>query len=138
MATQIVIKKYSIYASIFIATGIGLGAIGAHALEGVPQITPKNIESWKTGVLYQLLQGLGLLAILLIANQLKITSIKGILIVHILGTVLFSVSIYLLVLNSVWQLTWLKYAMVALTPLGGVLMILGWLLFVIKLVKLKT
>ncbi len=138
MATQIVIKKYSIYASIFIATGIGLGAIGAHALEGIPQITLKNIESWKTGVLYQLLQGLGLLAILLIANQLKITSIKGILIVHILGTVLFSVSIYLLVLNSVWQLTWLKYAMVALTPLGGVLMILGWLLFVIKLVKLKT
>jgi uncharacterized membrane protein YgdD (TMEM256/DUF423 family) len=138
MATQIVIKKYSIYASIFIATGIGLGAIGAHALEGVPQITPKNIESWKTGVLYQLLQGLGLLAILLIANQLKITSIKGILIVHILGTVLFSVSIYLLVLNSVWQLTWLKYAMIALTPLGGVLMIVGWLLVVVKLVKLKT
>jgi uncharacterized membrane protein YgdD (TMEM256/DUF423 family) len=138
MATQIVIKKYSIYASIFIATGIGLGAIGAHALEGVPQITPKNIESWKTGVLYQLLQGLGLLAILLIANQLKITNIKGILFVHILGTVLFSVSIYLLVLNSVWQLTWLKYAMIALTPLGGVLMIVGWLLVVVKLVKLKT
>jgi uncharacterized membrane protein YgdD (TMEM256/DUF423 family) len=138
MANQIIIKKYSIYASILIATGIGLGAIGAHALEGVTQITPKNIESWKTGVFYQLLQGLGLLAIVLIANQLKIISIKGILIVHILGTVLFSVSIYLLVLNSVWQLTWLKYVMIALTPLGGMLMILGWLLFVIKLTKLKT
>jgi uncharacterized membrane protein YgdD (TMEM256/DUF423 family) len=138
MLTQTEIKKYSILASIFIATAIGLGAIGAHALEGVPQITPKNIESWKTGVLYQLLQGLGLFAILLIVIQLKILNIKGILVIHILGTVLFSVSIYLLVLNSVWQQVWLKYAMVALTPLGGVLMIVGWLLFVIKLVNLKT
>jgi uncharacterized membrane protein YgdD (TMEM256/DUF423 family) len=102
------------------------------------KLHPKTLKVGKRECLYQLLQGLGLLAILLIANQLKIASIKGILIVHILGTLLFSVSIYLLVLNSVWQLTWLKYAMIALTPLGGVLMIVGWLLVVIKLVKLKT
>lgn len=138
MITEKDIKKYGIYGALFIATAIGLGAIGAHALEGVTQITSKNIESWKTGVHYQLIQGLGLFIILFIAHHLKITSIKGILAIHILGTLLFSVSIYLLVLNSVWQQIWLKYAMIALTPLGGILMIIGWLLIVVKLVKLKV
>ncbi len=137
MITENQIIKYSIYGALFITTAIGLGAIGAHALEGVTQITPKNIESWKTGVQYQLIQGIGLFIIVFLASHLKLTSIKSVLYIHITGTLLFSFSIYLLVLNAVWQQLWLKYAMIALTPLGGVLMIIGWLLLVVKLAKLK-
>lgn len=131
------IRTYSIFAALMIAFAIGLGAIGAHALEGIEQISPKNIESWKTGVLYQLFQGLGLLVIIVLSYVLKLTAIKAIVNIHILGTLLFSVSIYLLVLNAVWQQMWLKYAMIALTPIGGVLMIIGWLLLVYKLAKHK-
>lgn len=137
MITENQIIKYSSYGALFIATAIGLGAIGAHALEGVTQITPKNIESWKTGVQYQLIQGIGLFIIVFLTSHLKLTSIKSVLYIHITGTLLFSLSIYLLVLNAIWQQLWIKYAMIALTPIGGVLMIIGWLMLVVKLAKLK-
>ena len=66
------LNKIAVTSFVFVITGIALGAIGAHALEKVPGILPKNIESWKTGVLYQLFQGLGILILIILTQFWKL------------------------------------------------------------------
>ncbi len=129
------LKTNTIIAFIFVILGITLGAIGAHALENVPGILPKHIESWKTGVLYQLFQGLGLLILIVLTQFWKLEKTKLALNIITIGTILFSCSIYLLVLNHNWNINAVKYAMIPLTPIGGVLMITGWCLFLVKVLK---
>lgn len=131
-------KTNVIIAFIFIILGITFGAIGAHALENVPGILPKHIESWKTGVLYQLIQGLGILLLVALTQFWKLEKTKSAINIITIGTILFSMSIYILVLNHSWNITAIKYAMIPITPLGGVLMIVGWCLFLVKLLKSRT
>lgn len=129
------LKTTVILAFIFIIMGITFGAIGAHALEKLPGILPKHIESWKTGVLYQLIQGLGLLILVILTQFWKLEKTKLALNIISIGTILFSCSIYVLALNHNWNINAVKYAMIPITPLGGVLMIVGWCLFLMKVVK---
>ena len=97
-----------------------LGAWGAHGLAEV--LGDHALISWQTGVDYQLLH-----AILLFAIGIKQASgepgfrivISGAFI--LLGTLMFSGSIYSMLLLS-WDWMW------PITPLGGVCLILGWLL----------
>ena len=131
-------KSFLTYAIILIATGVALGAIGAHALENLVekgQLTLDNIDSWKTGVLYQLLMAGGLILMILLEKVFSISSIKTPLWILTIGVSLFSFSIYILVLNHMWEITAIKYAMVALTPIGGILMIFAWLSFLLKVRK---
>ncbi len=132
MELDIKYKPIVIIALLFVSLGIALGAIGAHGLEGIEQISNKNIESWKTGVLYQLFQGLGLLVLVLFSQFFKVEKVKLSLSIITIGTFLFSFSIYVLVLNNIWNINALKYAMIPLTPIGGLLMILGWVVFLGK------
>jgi uncharacterized membrane protein YgdD (TMEM256/DUF423 family) len=135
MELDIKYKPIVIIALLFVTLGIALGAIGAHGLEGIEQISNKNIESWKTGVLYQLFQGLGLLVLVLFSQFFKVEKVKLSLSIITIGTFLFSFSIYVLVLNNIWQIDWIKYAMIPLTPIGGLLMILGWVVFLGKVIR---
>ena len=96
-----------------------LGAWGAHGLTEV--LGEHALMSWQTGVDYQLLH-----AILLFAIGIKQASgepglrivISGAFI--LLGTLMFSGSIYSMLLLS-WDWLW------PITPLGGLFLILGWL-----------
>ncbi len=135
MELDIKYKPIVIIAILFVSLGIALGAIGAHGLEGIEQITDKNIESWKTGVLYQLFQGLGLMVLVLFSQFFKVDKVKLSLRVITIGTFLFSFSIYILVLNNIWNINALKYAMIPLTPIGGLLMIFGWIVFLGKVIR---
>ena len=128
-------RTNTIIAFFFIILGIGLGAIGAHALENVTGILPKHIESWKTGVLYQLFEGLGVLILILLSQFWKLTKTKLAINIITIGTILFSLSIYFLVLNHNWNINAVKYVMIPLTPIGGVLMIIGWILFLVRVIK---
>ncbi len=105
---------------LMIATTIALGAMGAHTLEG--SISPRYLEVWKTASLYFALNGLGLLAIARIAPTIKGLHIKLI----ILGSFIFSVSLWILALNEILSPALRKLG--AITPVGGVLMIVGWTL----------
>jgi uncharacterized membrane protein YgdD (TMEM256/DUF423 family) len=87
--------KHIIIAFLFVILGITFGAIGAHALEKVPGILPKHIESWKTGVLYQLFQGLGIILLVVLTQLWKLEKTKLALNIIIIGTILFSCSIYI-------------------------------------------
>lgn len=99
------------------ASGIALGAFGAHALRA--RLDPAALATWNTAVLYHLVHALALLALALFARATG----RPVLLPSTLfaaGIVLFSGSLYLLALTS-WR--WLG----PLTPLGGVAFIAGWL-----------
>ena len=105
---------------LMIATTVALGAMGAHTLEDA--ISARYLEVWKTASLYFALNGLGLLAIGNIAPTIKGLHIKLI----ILGSLIFSVSLWILALNEILSPALRKLG--AITPVGGVLMIVGWTL----------
>jgi len=87
--------------------------------------SPAQLTVWQTAVLYHLIHGLGLLAIAALAAHLGGLSgsrpLRLAVWCLLLGLVLFSGSLYLLVLTNT---PWLG----AVTPIGGVAFILGWLL----------
>jgi uncharacterized membrane protein YgdD (TMEM256/DUF423 family) len=105
---------------LMIATSIALGAMGAHTLEG--SISARYLEVWKTASLYFALNGLGFIAIANISPSIKGLYIKLI----ILGSFIFSVSLWILALNEIISPALRKLG--AITPVGGVLMIVGWIL----------
>jgi uncharacterized membrane protein YgdD (TMEM256/DUF423 family) len=114
-----------ITASILGALAVGMGAFGAHALED--SLTPERLETWNTAVTYQMwhvLAILGLVIITKVYDQELTWSIN----LMILGIFIFSGSLYILCLTGI---NWLG----AITPIGGVSFILGWLLIPIKLVN---
>jgi uncharacterized membrane protein YgdD (TMEM256/DUF423 family) len=98
--------------------GVALGAFGAHGLRG--RVTPEMLNVFEVGVRYQLYHALALLAVGAIAGRLPggAFAIAGWLFVA--GTVVFSGSLYVLVLSGQ---RWLG----AVTPLGGLALLAGWL-----------
>lgn len=128
-------RSFLIYALILMTTGVALGAIGAHSLENIEQLSPENIDSWKTGVLYQLLMAGGIILMILLEKIFAIKNIKLPLILLSTGVSLFAFSIYFLVLNHIWDVDIIKYIMIPLTPIGGVLMIISWILLLFKVIK---
>lgn len=102
------------------AVGVAAGAFGAHALAS--RVTPERLETFDTAVRYQLIHALGLLAVALLGDDSRQAAWAGIL--FIVGIALFSGSLYLLVLTGV-------RAFGAITPLGGVAFIAGWVLLAI-------
>ena len=123
-------KKIAITGVILVTLAVILGAMGAHALKKV--LDEQALTSFETGVRYQMYQGLGLL--FLSSTALINTSSKNtIYLLLLIGTILFSGSIYLL---SSKVLTGIDFKAIALaTPLGGVLMIAGSLTLLINLIK---
>ena len=104
------------------ALGVLLGAFGAHGLRAA--LNPEALGWWQTGVQYQMWQAIGLVAIG--AARLPGTRLSVWLLT--LGTLIFSGSLYLLALTGA---RWLGMV----TPVGGVLMIAGWVFFALKLLR---
>lgn len=93
------------------------GAFGAHGLRA--RVAAEQLAAWQTASQYHLLHSVALLALALFAARADTPiRIQGSLFVA--GIVLFSGSIYLLVLTGA---RWLG----PVTPLGGLLLIAGWL-----------
>lgn len=106
------------------------GAFGAHALKKI--LTPEVLQSFETGVKYQMYHALALLFVgFYFSFTVKIETYMGI--AFILGTLLFSFSIYLLALNSIWGHSMRFIGPV--TPLGGLLLIIGWGLLFLNIYK---
>lgn len=113
-------------------TSVVLGAFGAHALKKI--LSVEKLQSFETGVKYQMYHAL---LLLLIGFFFKFESgiEKWSSISIILGTFLFSVSIYFLSFQEVWKVN-LKF-LGPITPLGGLLMIIGWGMMLVHFLKLK-
>lgn len=107
-------------AAIFGALAVGIGAFGAHGLKAILEETGR-IETFETAIKYHFYHSLGLFLIGILA--LIKPDWKGLgfaAISMIIGILIFSGSLYILSLTGI---TWLG----AITPLGGVAFILGWL-----------
>lgn len=95
------------------AVGVVMGAFGSHALQG--KLDPDQLDAYGTAVRYQMYH-----ALLLVGLGLATVSIPRSLVgLFVAGTILFSGSIYLLVLAD-WS--WLG----PVTPIGGSLLIVAW------------
>lgn len=110
----------------FLATGavlaglaVAAGAFGAHGLEG--RVTPDRLQTFRTAVSYQMYHALGLLVVGWAAAQGWGAAVHWSGYCFVGGILIFSGSLYLLVLTDT---SWLG----AITPLGGVAFIAGWLL----------
>jgi uncharacterized membrane protein YgdD (TMEM256/DUF423 family) len=100
-------------AGVFGALAVMTGAFGAHGLEG--RVTPERLVTWETAARYQLAHAL---ALGLVAAHPGAPKVAGLL--FTVGIVVFSGSLYLLVLLD-------KGWLGAITPLGGLCMIAGWI-----------
>lgn len=103
--------------------GVALGAFGAHALKA--RLAPEMLAVWNTGVLYHLIHALALLALALYGKASGADIRPGALF-FLLGILVFSGTLYALSLSGLKVLG-------AITPLGGVLFLLGWGWVVLKL-----
>ena len=98
------------------ATGVGLGAFGAHALR--ERLEPAQLATWNTAVTYHLLHAVALLALALYGRATgRAVTLPSALFVA--GVRLFSGSLYLMAVTG-WR--WPG----PVTPLGGVAFIAGW------------
>lgn len=113
--------------AIFAFLAVLLGAFGAHGLRN--RLSEDALSVWNTAVLYQMFHALGLLVIGLIAHNitqslwLKLSGYS-----LMIGIILFSGSLYLLVLLEMRKLG-------IVTPFGGFAFLLGWIFLFLAMYK---
>ena len=115
-----------IVAALYGGLAIILGAFGAHALKKI--FTPEQITSFETGVKYQMYHAI---VLLIIGTQLPLVNSLEVVMVwlFIIGTLLFSFSIYGLSISSA-KGNKIKI-LGPITPLGGLLLVSGWVCLLI-------
>ena len=125
-------KNILITAAILGLLAVILGAFGAHGLEKL--VDAKQIASFETGTRYQMYHAI-ILLILANLNTISERSKIAIYRFFLFGTLLFSDSIYLLVMDEILGVSLSTLGF--LTPLGGTLLILGWFFLLISFIKIK-
>lgn len=113
------VKLFLSVGAFFAATGVALGAFGAHTLEG--RVPPERLDVFETGARYQMYHALGLLVLAWTYMQWPSWQLAWSGYLFIAGVLIFSGSLYLLVLTDT---PWLG----AVTPVGGLAFITGWIL----------
>ena len=125
-------KRIVIIGVVLIVTAIILGAFGAHALKEI--LSDTKLKSFETGVRYQMYHGLAFLILGLNEKRFSF-SMNYVYIFTLMGIVFFSASIYGLAMQEVVNVS-LKF-LGPITPVGGLMLIIGWILFMVKLIKQK-
>jgi uncharacterized membrane protein YgdD (TMEM256/DUF423 family) len=106
--------------------GVVAGAFGAHALRG--QLSEEMLAIYRTAVEYQFWHALALLAVGLLARQAAGAWLTASGVAFTLGVLVFSGSLYVLALSGIRVLG-------AVTPLGGVALIVGWACLIVHLAR---
>ena len=117
-------------AAILLAASVIIGAFGAHGLKEV--IAPHR-DVFQTGVFYQFIHSIGVFLVALGcgAELIPPKLAKQVSSLFLLGVILFSGSLYALAISSIT-------AFGAITPLGGIAFIVGWLLLGFRVGKAAT
>lgn len=105
------------WAAVLAGLGVVAGAFGAHALDG--RVTPERAETFETAVRYHIYHALALVATGVLMMHARTTALRVAAAAFLAGIVLFSGSLYALVLLDASSLA-------MITPVGGVLLIAGW------------
>jgi uncharacterized membrane protein YgdD (TMEM256/DUF423 family) len=125
-------KNIIVTASFLAAITIAIGAFGAHGLKEL--VDSKALVSFETGVRYQMYHVLALLVVGF-ATPISSTTRKWVFLFFLAGIILFSGSIYLLSLNTL--MTFDATTIAFLTPIGGLLFIIGWIRLAYGLLTIK-
>lgn len=125
-------KKILIVASVLGALAVILGAFAAHGLEN--KVSLESIDTFQTGVRYQMYHAL---LLLFVANTsyLNLVVKKRMLFFVIFGVLFFSGSIYCLATNSLTSFNFKSIAFI--TPVGGLLLILSWIIMLVGFIKIN-
>ncbi|MCM3744234.1 DUF423 domain-containing protein [Sporosarcina luteola] len=111
------------------AIAVALGAFGAHALK--ERLSERYLAIWETAVQYQMFHAIGLIAVgILMSTSLfgPSTALSWAGYLLLAGVIIFSGSLYILSLSGIGILG-------AITPIGGVAFIAGWIMLIIAAVK---
>ena len=119
-------KGYITLASLFAALAILFGAFGSHALK--EKLSAQSLEVYDIATRYLMFHALGIFLIAILGFQLSKKSLEIPIIMMIVGTSIFSGSLYLIAM-----LDFKKLGMV--TPIGGLLLIVSWLLLAYNIYK---
>lgn len=107
-------------AAFFGATGVALGAFGAHGLADILQANGRE-ETFRTGTLYHLVHALALFGLGILATQVNSPMLTYAGYAFVAGIFFFSGSLYIL---SIFDIR----IMGAIAPIGGTAFIVGWVL----------
>jgi uncharacterized membrane protein YgdD (TMEM256/DUF423 family) len=117
---------FGVIGAAFGAVGVAMGAFGAHMLRD--KVEPRMLDIWSTATQYQLWHALAIVCVALWMGREGGGSTSAVVAgwAFSLGVLVFSGSLFLLVLTGK---TWLG----AVTPIGGVSLIVGWVALAISL-----
>jgi uncharacterized membrane protein YgdD (TMEM256/DUF423 family) len=118
-------KNFVLLGAVFALLTVVLGAFGAHALEA-PLEARGSVETWKTAVDYQMWHALALLLLVALRIDGRAAKVAGY--CFCIGVTLFSGSLYWLALDGP---RWLG----PITPIGGLLLISGWIALIVATCK---
>lgn len=117
LESALLAARFALLGAVSAFVGVALGAFGAHGLEG--RVTPADLGTWETGVRYHMYHALALFAVAWLASRRRTGGVALAGWLFVAGTVVFSGSLYALVLTGQ---RWLG----AVTPLGGLAFLAGW------------
>ena len=106
--------------------GVAAGAFGAHAIR--ERVSPERLDNWKTAADYQLWHALATIASGLIAVRWASGAAAGAGWCFVAGVLVFSGSLYALALTD-------RRKLGAITPFGGVLFLVGWVLLMVAAIR---
>ena len=122
-------KIFFIFGSLTGFLSVAAGAFGAHALKN--KLTPEMLAIFETAARYQMFHALALLAAAWAATQFHPGFARSAGWFFFLGTVVFSGSLYILVFTGV-------KAWGAVTPLGGLMLLAGWLMLAFSAIQSRA
>lgn len=119
-------RVFALMGSVFAFLAVALGAFGAHALQ--TRLEPRDLETFEIGVRYQMYHALALLLLAVLLGRFP----GGLGVwagwAFVAGILVFSGSLYLLVLTGVRGLG-------AVTPIGGLGLLVGWILLALHVFR---
>lgn len=113
--------------SLFSMLSVVFGAFGAHYLKNT--LNDYSLSVFQTGVLYQFFHSIGIILVVLLSISKDNLNLDLSIWFFTLGIILFSGSLYLLAITGI---KWLG----AITPIGGLFFILGWMFLFLKSLKI--
>ncbi len=132
-------KRLLLFSGFSGAIAVSLGALGAHGLkekmkEGL--ITMDNLQAFDTAARYQIYHSIALLAMAFLIDKFSVKLISSAAYCFMIGTVLFSGSIYILSTSSLLGLENVRW-LGPITPIGGLFFVTGWVLVAVAGIKNK-
>ena len=112
----------------FCGLSVVIGAFVAHALKG--KLSDYGVLIFDKALFYHVFHALAILFISILEYNISELSLNGCILLFSFGIILFSGSLYIL---AITEMKWLGMV----TPIGGIMFILGWCLLFLKVLKLS-